>query len=325
MEKVLVTGCCGFVGSNLSAELLKKGYSVLGVDNLSQGNIESINEISSNKNFEFRKLDILDFDSLKKSVGKVDKIVHLAAFKIPRYGNSYDTLIVNSHGTENCLKLAAENNCKIVFASTSDIYGKNPSIPFNEESDSVIGPTNVKRWSYAISKLFDEQLCYAYAEKFNIPVVIIRYFGGYGPCGKLSWWSGPQTVFIEKILKNEPVSIHGNGKQTRSFCYVSDMVDATVKAMESDKAKNQAFNIGSDREISIIELAELIHMLCKTGKKLKLEFVPYSSFGKYEDVMQRVPDISKAKKLLGWQPKVSLEEGLKKTIEWQKNEMGVLV
>ncbi len=323
MKKILVTGCCGFVGSNLSAELLKRGYSVLGIDNLSQGNLESIKELSFDKNFEFKKLDVLDFDSLKNGVENVDKIVHLAAFKIPRYGNSFDTLIVNSRGTENCLKLAVEKNCKIVFASTSDIYGKNPKIPFSEESDSLIGPTNVKRWSYAVSKLFDEHLCYSYAEKFNIPIAIVRYFGGYGPCGKLSWWSGPQTVFIEKILKDEKVSIHGNGKQTRTFCYVSDMVDATIKIMESDKANRQAFNIGSSREISIIELAKLVHRLCKTKKKLKIEFVPYSSFGKYEDVMRRIPDISKAKKLLKWKPKISLEAGLKKTIEWQKKEMGV--
>lgn len=322
MEKVLVTGCCGFIGSNFSKELLKRGYSVVGVDNLSQGSIESISGILNNSNFSFHEIDVLDFDMLKEAAGKVDKIVHLAAFKIPRYGDSYDTLVINSHGTENCLKLAVENNCKIVFASTSDIYGKNPKIPFNEESDSLIGPTNVKRWAYAVSKLFDEHLCYAYAEKFHIPVSIVRYFGGYGPCGKLSWWSGPQTVFIEKILKNEPVSIHGNGKQTRTFCYISDLVDATIKVMESNKANNQVFNIGSAREISIIGLAKLIHRLCKTGKKLKFEFVPYSSFGKYEDVPRRVPNLSKIKKLLKWKPKILLEKGLTETINWQKKEMG---
>lgn len=319
MKKILITGCAGFVGSNLAKELLRKKYRVIGLDNLSQGPIENIRLLLKNKNFTFQKSDVRDGAKVERAARGADCIVHLAAYKIPRYGNAMATLKINTQGTEAVLEAARKYNCKVVFSSTSDIYGKNKLLPFNEESDSVLGQTYIKRWAYAVSKIFDEHLCYAYQEEYALSIVILRYFGGYGPNQNLTWWGGPQSVFIAKALRQEPLPIHGDGSQTRTFTYISDMVAGTVLAIEKDEAVGQAFNIGNTREIAICDLAGLIWKMINPRKEPLLNFVPYSSFsGKYEDVVRRVPDISKARKLLGFAPKVDIEKGLAMTIAWQK-------
>ncbi len=316
-SKILITGVAGFIGSNLLPALLRNGHEVIGVDNLSQGFLRNIEPYM--KDFRFEQLDIRDKNALAPLIQKVDIVAHLAAYKIPRYGNAYDTLMVNSQGTLNILELIADRNIKIVFTSTSDVYGKNPTLPFSEESDLVLGPTNIKRWAYAASKIFDEHLLFAFQEKHKVPISIIRYFGGYGPNQNTTWWGGPQSVFIDAILTGKPMEIHGDGKQTRSFTYISDHVDGTTKVIESEKSTGEVFNIGNTREISIVDLAKLVWKVAGQNGKPPLKFVPYKSFsGKYEDVMRRIPDISKAKKLLGFEPKVGLEEGLKITYEWQK-------
>jgi UDP-glucose 4-epimerase len=316
-SKILITGVAGFIGSNLLPALLKKGHEVIGVDNLSQGFLRNIEPYM--KDFRFEQLDIRDKDALAPLIQKVDIVAHLAAYKIPRYGNAYDTLMVNSQGTLNILESIADRNIKMFFTSTSDVYGKNPTLPFSEESDLVLGPTNIKRWAYAASKIFDEHLLFAFREKHKVPISIIRYFGGYGPNQNPTWWGGPQSVFIDAILTGKPMEIHGDGKQTRSFTYISDHVDGTMKVIGSEKAIGEVFNIGNTREISIIDLAKLLWKVAGQNGKPPLKFVPYKSFsGKYEDVMRRIPDISKAKKFLGFDPKVGLEEGLKITYEWQK-------
>ncbi len=314
--KIIVTGACGFIGSHLAKKLISKGNKVIGIDDLSKGNMENIKGISANKNFTFKKADITKKHSLDFAKS-ADVIVHLAAAKIPRYGDRLLTLSVNTKGTENVLELARECKAKVIFSSTSDVYGKNPKLPFSEESDLVLGSPEVARWAYAVSKIFDEHLCFAYWEKYQIPFVILRLFGVYGPQQHRSWWGGPQSLFIDKLLKGESVEIHGDGKQTRTFVYIDDVIDAVLKSINSKKANNQIINIGTKDEISILELAKLISKL--TTKPLKIKNLPYKSFTgkKYEDVKRRIPDIKKAKIKLGWQPKFSLEDGLKKTIEWQ--------
>jgi UDP-glucose 4-epimerase len=246
--------------------------------------------------------------------------VHLAAFKIPRYGNAIDTLLINSQGSYSALQVAKEQGAKFVITSTSDVYGKNLELPFSETSNCVIGPSTVARWSYAVSKLYDEHLAFAFAEAYNIPVTIIRVFGSYGPRQNLSWWGGPQSVFIDAILRGETIPIHGDGLQTRSFTFVSDTAGGIQGAVENDAANGHILNIGSTHEISIVDLAKMIHRLCGTKEELKLQFVPYNEINgkKYEDVMRRVPDVSKASELLGFRAKVSLEDGLRRTIEWQR-------
>jgi UDP-glucose 4-epimerase len=247
-----------------------------------------------------------------------DVIVHLAAYKIPRYGDAYDTLMINGFGSEIVAQTAAQTGSKIVAASTSDVYGKNPLVPFSEEMDSVIGNPQVKRWAYAISKMFEEQLLLACHDRFGIDVVLLRFFGGYGPHQNLTWWGGPQAVFIEKALDGEPLPVHGDGLQTRSFTYISDHVAGIAAAVESSRADNLVVNLGAEEEISIGGLAELIWRLVHGNEsEPQIERIPYESFGKYEDVMRRVPDISRARELLDFEPRVDLETGLRETIRWQ--------
>lgn len=319
MKTALITGVAGFIGSNLTKELLRKGYKIIGIDNFSQGFKRNIENLSEQPFFTFWEGDVCDKELILKVSKSADCIVHLAAYKIPRYGKAMATLKVNTKGTENVLEAAKENKCKVVFASTSDVYGKNPSLPFSEESDLLLGQTNIKRWAYAISKIYDEQLCFAYGEEYGVPVVILRYFGGYGPNQNLTWWGGPQSVFITCAFNKGPMPIHGDGKQTRSFTYISDMLEGTIAAIENKNAIGQIFNIGNEREISIIGLAQMIWNMVNSNDEPLFEFIPYQSFsGRYEDVPRRVPDISNARKSLGFSPKIELEEGLPLTIKWQR-------
>lgn len=318
---IAVTGAAGFIGSHLCDALVGQGYTVVAIDNLSMGSRESLGALDGHERFTFAEADVRDAEAMRSLCGAAQTIVHLAAYKIPRYGNALDTLLVNQQGCKNVLDVARETGCKVVLASTSDVYGKSPQLPFQEDGDLVIGPSTIRRWSYAISKLFDEHLCFAYQEAYKIPVTVLRFFGSYGPRHHLSWWGGPQSVFISRMLRDEEIEIHGDGSQTRSFTYVSDTVSGIVAAVESPEANGEIINLGSTFEISILKLAHLIKELIGTPGPLKLKMVPYNSIseGKYEDVMRRIPSIEKAGRLLGFTPRVGLEEGLLRTIEWQRS------
>lgn len=321
-KKLLVTGVAGFLGSNLLKKLIARNHEVVGVDNLSMGKMAHIQPFLSHPHFQFIHQDITQPDILNMVEDDFDAIIHLAAFKIPRYGNAVDTLTINAKGTENVLEFAKQINCKCVIASTSDVYGMSPDLPFKEDGNCLIGHSKIPRWGYAISKLFDEHLALAYMEDYGFPVVLLRFFGTYGPNQHLSWWGGPQSVFIDAIFKDKVIPIHGDGSQTRTFTYVDDTVEGIYAATMKEEANGEIFNIGANREISILELAHLIKRLSNTPRDLKLEFIPYDEISKgrkYQDVMRRVPDTSKMYRLLGVRAKVSLEEGLLKTIAWQKN------
>lgn len=320
-QKFLVTGVAGFLGSHLLDKLLAAGHEVIGIDNLSMGKLENISHNFSSKPFQFLQKDVTETATFENLESNIDCIIHLAAFKIPRYGKAIDTLKTNYQGTENVLELARKLNCKCVLASTSDVYGRNPKLPFSEDDSSVLGSSKVARWSYAVSKLFDEHLAFAYRDSYGIPVVILRFFGSYGPRHHLSWWGGPQSVFIEQILNDEEITIHGDGLQTRSFTFVSDTVAGIYAAAIKPEANGEIFNIGSNHEITILDLARTIKQLCNTPEGLKLKFIPYESFtgNKYEDVRRRVPDSTRCEKILGVKAEVSLEEGLSRTIEWHRS------
>lgn len=324
-QTILVTGAAGFLGSHLCDALLSRGHRVIGVDDLSHGTRGNLSQACHHRNFSFHVLDITEEDKLKAVSDGVDVFAHLAAFKIPRYGNRMKTLLINSQGSLNVLQRAAERKAKFIFTSTSDVYGNNPEIPFSETTPSVIGSSTVPRWAYAASKLFDEHLAFAFHEEHGFPITVVRIFGSYGPRQHLSWWGGPQSVFIDSILRNEPIPIHGDGLQTRSFTFVSDTVNGILAALESDAANNQIINIGSTRELSIVDLARLIHRLSETPEPLRLDFVPYKQISgrEYEDVRRRVPDVRKADDLLDFRARVPLEEGLRRTIEWQAAIRGV--
>jgi UDP-glucose 4-epimerase len=320
-KKALVTGVAGFLGSNLLTRLLQEGWEVLGIDNLSMGRKSNIEEHLGNKRFAFKVADVTDPAAFAGLAPDFDCIVHFAAFKIPRYGKAIDTLKINYKGTENVLELARQLGCKCVLASTSDVYGRNPKIPFSEETtDSVIGSSKAARWAYAVSKLMDEHLALAYQDAYGFPVTLLRFFGSYGPRQHLTWWGGPQSVFIDAVLNDKPIPIHGDGMQTRSFTYVSDTVDGIYAAMTRKEANGEVLNIGSQEEITILDLARKIKRLSKTPGELKIEFIPYKSFagGRYEDVMRRVPDTTLSERLLGVKARVPVDEGLALTIEWQR-------
>lgn len=322
--RILVTGGAGFLGSNLVARLLEEDHEVVVIDNLSMGRIENLAPFNDDPGFRFVRDDVTLSTAFDQAGDGFDCIVHLAAFKIPRYGKALDTLQINYRGTEQVLEYARRLNCKCVLASTSDVYGRNPDVPFSEENtDSLIGSSKAPRWGYAVSKLFDEHLAFAYQDAYGFPVTLLRFFGSYGPNQHLSWWGGPQSVFISAIFNDEVIPIHGDGSQTRSFTYVSDAIDGIYAAIVKPEADGEVINIGATTEISILELAEKIKALSETPGDLKVEFVPYESFtgGKYQDVMRRVPDTTLCKKLLGVEAKVSLDEGLKRTIQWQRSAM----
>jgi UDP-glucose 4-epimerase len=323
-QRLLITGVAGFLGSNLLDRVLAAGHEVLGIDNLSMGKRENLAAHLENPAFRFLEADITEPATWSGLDQAFDCVVHLAAFKIPRYGNALATLTINARGTENVLEFASRAGCKCVVASTSDVYGRNPTLPFSEDDDSVLGSSKVARWGYAVSKLFDEHLAFAYQESYGIPVTVLRYFGSYGPRQHLSWWGGPQSVFIEAGLNGGEFTIHGDGLQTRSFTYVSDTVEATYTAMLKSEANGEIFNVGSVHEITILELAALIKRLCGTPGEIRLRFIPYESFtgAAYQDVRRRVPDVSRCERILGVKAVVGLEEGLLRTIEWQRRLTG---
>lgn len=321
MGKVLVTGVAGFLGSNLLQKLVSEGHSVIGIDNLSMGCMRNIEAHIGNDRFQFLEKDVTDPATFEGLDDDIDCIVHLAAFKIPRYGKALDTLQINYRGTENALEFARQRDCKCVLASTSDVYGMNPELPFSEEDTySVIGSSLAPRWAYAVSKLFDEHLALAYQDAYGFPVTLLRFFGSYGPNQHLSWWGGPPPVFINAVFNDEVIPIHGDGSQTRSFTFVSDTVAGIYQSVVRDEANGQIINIGATSEISILDLAKKIKELSGTPGELKMEFVPYESFAgkKYQDVMRRIPDTTLCKKILGVEAEVSLDEGLQRTIEWQR-------
>jgi len=323
MGKILLTGVAGFLGSNLLNKLLNEGHQVVGIDNLSMGKLDNISPHLENANFEFLQRDIVEESTFSTLASDFDVIVHLAAFKIPRYGKAVDTLQINAKGTENLLEFARAHKIKSVLASTSDVYGMSPDLPFKEDGNCLVGNSKVPRWAYAVSKLFDEHLALAYMEAYDFPVVLLRFFGSYGPNQHLTWWGGPQSVFIEKIIKDEVIPIHGDGQQTRTFTFVEDTVRGIYSAMMKEEANGEIFNIGAggDQEITILGLAQLLKRVSGTPGELKYELIPYDQISKgrkYQDVMRRVPDTTKAEQILGFKAKISVEDGMKRTFDWQR-------
>lgn len=316
-KRILVTGVAGMIGSHFLDELLKRNYQVIGIDNLSFGSLDNISHNLNNQNFKFYQLDVTDFETLKILGKDIDIIVHLAAFKkIGEKDLSMPTFKINGKGTENVFRVAKMWGCKVLFASTSDVYGMSPDLPLNEDGDLLIGPSMIKRWSYAVSKLYGEQLAFAYYHDYKVPVVVIRYFGGFSPRSSFAWSGGHVPIFIRAVLNNEEIVVHGDGSQTRSMGFVTDLVNGTILAMESEKAIGEIINIGNDEELSVIDTAKLIYKIANTGNAEKIKLVPMSEvFGKYKDIMRRIPDLTKAKTILGYEPKVRLQDAIKSTIE----------
>ena len=307
--RVLITGIAGFLGQNLARAYIGKGWEVWGIDDLTVGNKDWLpGEVI------FKQMDVSG-PSVRPR-GTFNLIIHLASRKIPREGNSFQVLSENTRGALNFVRYAHSTGAKLIYLSTSDVYGKNTC--WEETADLMVGPPDVMRWSYAISKMWGEQLLFSVKEDLDFNIV--RLFGSYGPYHALSWTAGPQSVFISQALKQEPMTIHGDGKQRRAFQYVDDAVDGIMRVADADLRGN-VFNIGNpDEPISVDDLSRMIWEMINPGKLRPARYVRPSSY-KYEDIPQRVPDITKARTLLGFDPKVSLKEGLRRTIEWQKTVM----
>lgn len=316
----LITGAAGFIGSNLARDLLTNGWKVAGIDNLSHGFLRNIAPLRHNADFSFIKGDCRDRKLLRPLLRKADTVIHLAAYKIPRYGGRREMMEVNLDAMRTIAEeSAAVGSGHIVLASTSDIYGKNPALPFHESSNSILGPSQVARWAYAVSKICDEHLLWGYHEEKRLEPVVLRFFGCYGPNENRTWWGGPQAVFIERTLKRQTLEIHGDGQQTRTFCYIDDLVHGIRLATESSGAIGHAWNLGGDEEISIADLAKRIWKMAAPKARIKMKLIPYTHFaGNYEDVRRRVPDLSASAEAFSYKPAVSLEEGLGRTIEWHR-------
>lgn len=306
----LVTGGAGFIGSHLCDYLLEKGYEVVCIDNLLTGSEKNIKHLENNANFKFIKADIV---SDIPDLGKIDYIFHLAspASPIDYQKNPEETLLANSLGTLNILKLAKEKEAVVLIASTSEIYGDPKEHPQKETywgNANSFGP----RACYDESKRFAEAASYVFISKYNIDARIVRIFNTYGP--RMQKDDGRVVSnFINQAIKGDPFTIYGDGKQTRSFCFVSDMVEGICKAMFTKGTKGQIFNLGNPEEYTVLELAEKIKEMTGAKSEFVFESLPQ------DDPMQRQPDISKAKEVLGWEPKVSVDEGLKKTIEYYRS------
>jgi UDP-glucose 4-epimerase len=314
-----VTGAAGFIGANLCERLLDEGCTVIGVDDMSMGTLNNLVGIIDHPNFRFEEFDCRDAARMRDAMGECDAIAHMAALKIPRYGGALKTLAVNVDGSHVALELGREIDAHVVLASTSDVYGQ-AEPPFHEDDPIVLGPPSTRRWSYAASKYYDEHLALRMAEEEGLKVTILRFFNAYGIRNHASWWGGPLSVFFEDLLDGKDMEIHGDGRQTRSFTYVSDTVDGVVRALArvgGDGVLGEVINIGNDQPIEIIELARQVQAAMGIEGPLRVNHVGFETLGgNYQDVRHRVPDLSKAKRLLGFEPKVSLEEGLAKTLAW---------
>jgi UDP-glucose 4-epimerase len=311
-----VTGAAGFIGANLCERLLAEGCTVIGVDDMSMGTLQNLAGLLDHPNFRFEEFDCRDAERMREAMGGCDAIAHMAALKIPRYGGALKTLAVNVDGSHVALELGRETGAHVVLASTSDVYGQ-AEPPFHEDDPIVLGPPTTRRWSYAASKYYDEHLALRMAEEEGLKVTILRFFNAYGIRNHASWWGGPLAVFFEDLLDGKDMEIHGDGRQTRSFTYVSDTVDGVVRALARPETSGEVINIGNDQPIEIIELARKVQEAMGIEGDLRVKHVGFEEIGgNYQDVRHRVPDLSKARRLLGFEPQVSLEEGLAKTLAW---------
>lgn len=304
---ILIAGGAGFLGSHFCDLLIEKGHTVYCVDNLITGKKGNIQHLLNNKNFKFKKVDIVKIFSIKE---KFDTVINFASIASPIYYNTYkiETLLVGSYGTYNLLELARENKAKFLFTSTSEIYGNPVISPQKETYWGNVNPIGA-RSMYDESKRFSEALIMNYHKVYGIDTKIVRIFNTYGP--RMNIDDGrviPQ--FIYQALHNKPITVFGDGKQTRSLCFVSDLISGIYKLLMSKE--NLPINIGSPCELTIKKIAKIIIKL--TNSKSKIVYKPLPE----DDPKRRKPDITKAKQILKWQPKISLEEGLLKTIEYFK-------
>tara|TARA_B100001996_G_C18665327_1_gene594663 strand:- start:1667 stop:2638 length:972 start_codon:yes stop_codon:yes gene_type:complete len=322
--RVLLTGGSGFIGSHLAERLLGRGDQVVSIDNLSTGNLGNISEILEDENFTHHTADLLSEDGmelLKREVKDADVIFHLAAavgvFNVVNF--PAETIKNNIEITEALLRFAKSTSSKVVIFSTSEVYGKSADFPYNEDQDIVLGPSKNSRWSYASSKLVDEFLGLAYYNQHNLPVIVVRLFNTVGP-RQVGHYGMVIPRFVEQAANNLPITVYGDGKQSRCFCNVEDTIEALLGLIDDENCVGEVFNIGSSQEISIGDLAIKIKQI--TNSESEITFTPYEeaySSG-FEDMLRRVPDTSKINRFIGWDATIGLEETIRRV--WAQIEQG---
>jgi UDP-glucose 4-epimerase len=318
--KVLITGGGGFIGSHLAEGHLDRGDEVWSVDT---GMNLKVRHLLPNKKFHYVKASVLDEAAMEAFVLRADLVYHHAAVVgVEHYvDDPFNVLNVNILGTLNLLRLAHRHGKRLVFASTSEVYGRNPKVPWKEEDDRVLGATTMDRWCYSTSKAAGEHYAWAFL-RMGLDVSVVRYFNIIGPRLDKIDVGRVITIFMGQILRNEPLTIIGDGKQTRCFTYIDDAIRGTMAAGLKKQAIGGVFNIGDDRETTILELAETMNKICGRDPKKNLKFVKQEQIygSRYEDIPRRVPDITKMKKILGVTPKISLDAALRATVDWFRKE-----
>jgi UDP-glucose 4-epimerase len=320
--RVLVTGGAGFIGSHLCERLLEQGHEVDVIDNLSTGRKKNISHLFSNDDFEFFQNTIMNEWLLEDLINQSDVVYHLAAAVGVKLiiDKPVETIETNIRGTENVLKFANKARTKVLIASTSEVYGKMPHELLSENNDRQYGPTTAHRWSYAASKAIDEFLALAYHKEYNLPIIIARLFNTVGP-RQIGRYGMVLPNFVKQAIKNEPITIYGNGQQSRSFTYVGDCVRVLHGLMDHQESVGQVFNIGNSEEISIKDLALRVKDLCNS--KSELIYIPYEEAyeGGFEDMQRRCPDNSKIRDLLGYKPSKTLDELIQATIDYHRKQI----
>jgi UDP-glucose 4-epimerase len=321
MSTFLITGGSGFIGSHLTEALLKLDQRVIIIDDLSSGSIKNIAHLRSDPRLEVVLESITAQHVLAEAVDGADIVIHLAAtvgvFNIIE--SPALTIVNNVGGSEAVLKAAAKKKKKVIVASTSEVYGKSSALPFREDGDLVFGATSKPRWSYAASKAIDEFLALSYWHQFKVPTVVVRLFNTIGP-RQVGHYGMVVPRFMTQALLGQDLTVYGSGRQTRCFSYVSDIVDGILQLASNDKAVGEVFNLGNSKEITIADLAQKV--IAVTGAKVGIKYVPYEKAYQqgFEDMERRIPDITKAKNLTGFSPRVDLEQALCLIRDWFLNE-----
>ena len=315
--RALITGGAGFVGSHLADRLLELGHEVFVLDNLSTGSIDNIAHLKEHRQFHYTIDSVTNEPVLAELVDQADVVFHLAAAVGVKLivEQPVHTIETNVQGTEVVLTHANKKKKLVIIASTSEVYGKNTAVPFSEEADLVLGPTTKHRWAYACSKAIDEFLALAYWKEKKLPVIVVRLFNTVGP-RQTGQYGMVIPNFVRQALAGQPITVFGDGTQTRSFTYVGDVVDALATLAQEPAAIGRVFNIGNSYEISIRELAERVKAL--TGSASEIVTIPYDEAYEagFEDMPRRVPDISRIHHLIGYEPRVQLDEILERVIDY---------
>jgi len=317
--RALITGGAGFIASHLAGHLLELGDEVWAIDDLSTGAIENIEHLKAHPRFHYQIGSIANVPQLAEMVDRCDVVYHLAAAVGVRLivESPVRTIETNIRGTEIVLECAAKKKKLVVIASTSEVYGKATKIPFCEDDDLVIGPTTKGRWSYACSKAIDEFLAIAYWKEKRLPVIVVRFFNTVGP-RQTGRYGMVLPNFVRQALRDEPITVFGDGRQSRCFGYVGDVVEALARLVRNEKAFGEVFNIGSDEEITVNELAERVRSA--SGSRSEIVHIPYDQAYEegFEDMQRRVPALDKIRRLIGYEPKTRLDRIIDSVIEFER-------